>query len=252
MGLEKPYVKRAASAGEVVPIADHNKQGDQLEALTVLANRVWTTGTRPTPSADDLYPRGFNTTLSIHEIWNGVAWVPIAGGVLDWESIGTTRLTGRQNTLTIGDLSCGLVSGGAKYQAIKLWCYFKGGSGQALNPTLELNGDTTGTNYYGATGGNNNIFYGGAIGTTDGVIIEGIMHRGNAMAAGINQYLFGYLAGTDVIAGALFSGGRTTEGFKWLNPDPQDVLTSAVFKAAAGDWEIGSQSRAWGLRPGIS
>ena len=78
MALQKPYVKRTASNGEVVPITDHNKQEDQLEALTVFGNRVWTTGTRPTPSAGDLYPTGFNTTLSVFEGWNGTAWVPLS------------------------------------------------------------------------------------------------------------------------------------------------------------------------------
>ena len=67
--------KRLAGAGEVVPITDHNKQENQLEAVTVLVNREWTTGTRPTPSADDLYPTGYNTTRGTMEFWNGAAWL---------------------------------------------------------------------------------------------------------------------------------------------------------------------------------
>lgn len=253
MALEKPYVKRTASGGEVVPITDHNKQEDQLEALTVFGNRKWTTATRPTPSTDDLYPVGFNTTLGVHEGWNGAAWIPLGGAVdLDWEHIGTTRLTSPASTISLGSLSCGLGSGGAKYQALKLWIYLRANTGNVANPRLEANSDSTDANYYGAGGANDpRIVNATLLVAGPSKVIEGVLLRTNALAAEVNAYLFRYGVTDDAQAGAFGAGGTTSRGWKWLNPTPDDVLTTLDVKAPTNNFETGSQIRAEGLRPGI-
>ena len=105
MSLEKPYVKRTAVDGETIPPSDHNKQEDQLEALTVLANRSWTTAGRPTPGAGDLYPTGFNTELVAKESWNGTDWVQ-GGGI--WQELAHVIIAGSaEQNLDISGLSIG-------------------------------------------------------------------------------------------------------------------------------------------------
>jgi len=252
MGLVKPYVKRIASAGEIVPVTDHNKQENQLEALTVFGNRVWTTGTRPTPSADDLYPRGFNTSLDIHEIWNGVAWVPIASAPsLDWEYIGITRLGSRQATITLAGLSCGLASADAKYRSVFIRGFIRAGSGAVLNPLMYANGDTTGTNYYGVAGTNDAKIYSGNLGLGGfGVRTEGCVIRANSLVAYEHQYEFGIMETLKATTGAVYQGA--VRGWCWLNPaTSDDVLDNLQYVAPANDFEIGCFLEAWGIRPGI-
>lgn len=252
MGLDKPYTKRIASAGEIIPVTDHNKQEDQLEALTIFGNRAWTTATRPTPSADDLYPRGFNTTLSIHEIWNGVAWVPLAGATTqDWERIGITRLTSQEATITLAGLSCGLDSASAKYRAVFIRGFIRAGSGAVLNPVMYANGDTTGTNYYGVAGTNDAKIYDGNLALGGfGMRMEGYIIRANSLAAYEHHYEYGIMQTLKATSGAVYQGA--VKGWCWLNPPTSDdVLESLQLAAPANDFGIGCFLEGWGIRPGI-
>jgi len=251
MGLEKPYTKRIASTGEVVPITDHNKQEDQLEALTVFGNRAWTTGTRPTPNADDLYPVGFNTTLDVHEGWNGSAWVPLGGAAeLDWERIGTTRLESRSNSILLSGLSCGLASASAKYRKIYFRVLLRAGAASVSLINLYANGDTTATNYWGAIGANNPTMDTNLLLGSEERIYDGFLFRSQGSSEE-NAYLWGYEKRQNTIGGAFMSGGAFADGWKWLNPNPDDVLENLEVKAMDDDFEIGCRAIAWGIRPGV-
>lgn len=251
MGLEKPYAKRTASGGEVVPVSDHNKQEDQLEALTIFGNREWTTATRPTPSADDLYPMGFNTTILAYEYWNGSVWVQVGGTPsLDYEWIGVERLESRSANITISNLSCGLASADAKYQAIYLRILLKAGSGNVADPRLFANGDTSDANYYGVAGGNDAKLSDFTLGPTGyGTMHEGLLSRANSIATHLNHYEFVIKRTLKAVNGTVYQG--TLLGWCWLNPTPDDVLESLTVNAPTADYEEGCQVRAWGLRPGI-
>lgn len=250
MGLQKPYIKTPTRVdGETIPPADHNKQEEQLEALTVFGNRTWTTGTRPTPSADDLYPAGFNTTLGTLEYWNGSTWIQLGGGQ-GYEYIGKTKLASRNANITISSLSCGLASASAKYQAIYLRILLKAGSANVTDPRLFANGDTTDTNYYGVSGTNDAKLSDLTLGPAGyGSMHEGLLARADSLAAHEDHYEFVIKRTLKAVNGTVYQGSLF--GWCWLNPTPDDVLTSLTVNAPTGDYEVGCQIRAWGLRPAI-
>lgn len=250
MALQKPYVKRIAVSGETIPASDHNKAENQLEALTLFGNRTWATAGRPTPSASDLYPMGFNTTLLAYEFWNGTSWIQI--GASKWEPIQTVKLGSSNAVIALTSLSCGLASGSAKYQGLYIWAFLKATGGSISNPRLEANSDPADANYYGAGGANDPRFFNGSLLVgTNSYLFEGILMRSNGFATEPNAYLWNYFNVIDVDGGAFANAARSDDGWKWLNVSPDDVLNTLDFKAPANQFLTGSQVRIFGIRDGI-
>lgn len=71
-----PYVKKLVVDGvDIVDNDDHNKQEEQLFALTNDTGGRWDDDpNRPTPTADAPYPFGYNETRKDFEFWDGTAW----------------------------------------------------------------------------------------------------------------------------------------------------------------------------------
>lgn len=250
MALQEPYSKRTAIGGETIPPSDHNKAEDQLEALTGLANRKWTTAGRPTPGAGDLYPLGFNTDLLVHEGWNGTAWIQF--GSSGWEHIQTVRLTSPNATIALSNLSCGKAANGAKYNGLYLWLFLKANTGSISNPRMTANGDTTATNYWGAGAANDyRIRNGSLLLGTNNYMFEGTLFRTNAFSTELNKYTWRILSVVDIDGAAFAGAGQAEDGWKWLNPSNDNVLNTLDIVAPSNFFEIGSQARVFGLRPGI-
>ena len=167
-----------------------------------------------------------------------------------WEYIGTNRLLERSNSISLSGMSCGLASGGAIYQALHIIIQIDGGSGATDRPLLFANGDNTQTNYYGVAGNNLPRIHNQTIAAgTSSIVITGFLYRDNSMAAASAQYIFGTHEHINTYAGSIQGG--TGRAWKWLNPGSADVLTSLEVTAPTNDFEIGSQLRVWGIRPGI-
>ena len=172
---------------------------------------------------------------------------PIPAG---FEYIGATRLLERSDTITLTGLSCGLASAGAAYQALHVLIILDGGSGQTDRPHMYANEDTTETNYYGVNGNNiARVFTDAIAAGTGSIVLAGFMYRDNSMAGSINNYFFEMHSHINTYAGSFQAGAD--RGWKWLNPNPDDVLTSLTVFTSLQNFEIGSQIRVWGLRPGI-
>lgn len=82
-GIQFPYVKKnVANDTDKVDEDDHNKQEDQLLAVTAERGGTWANDAgRPTPTLDAPHPKGYNETRNSYEFWNGSVWVQTGGAL---------------------------------------------------------------------------------------------------------------------------------------------------------------------------
>jgi len=78
-GVQYPYVKKiVGDAVDVVEADDHNKQEEQIGAITDARGGTWANdGGRPTPDPNNPYPVGYNVTRVGYEYYNGSAWIQL-------------------------------------------------------------------------------------------------------------------------------------------------------------------------------
>lgn len=103
-GIQFPYVpKTVANDTDQVDEDDHNKQEDQLVALTAERGGTWADDAgRPTPTLDIPNPHGFNETRNSYEFYNGTAWVQTGGALA---AHATAHEDGGADEINVGALS---------------------------------------------------------------------------------------------------------------------------------------------------
>jgi len=76
-GVQYPYSEKIVTNDvDIVEDDDHNKQEEQLKALTAARGGKWADDAgRPTPTVDNPYPLGYNVARTSYEYWTGSAWV---------------------------------------------------------------------------------------------------------------------------------------------------------------------------------
>ena len=78
-GVEYPYTKKIVADGvDIVEAEDHNKQEEQIGALTDARGGTWVNDlARPVPDPNNPYPFGYNVDRGDYEFWNGTTWIQL-------------------------------------------------------------------------------------------------------------------------------------------------------------------------------